>query len=58
MTTEQMRMILDKVRSVDPETRRKGLQALRDALSLIINMIDAQLNKEVKGNAEKKDEST
>lgn len=58
MTAEQLRMILDKIRSVDPETRRKGLQALRDALSLIINLIDVQLNKEVKGNAEKKDEST
>ena len=58
MTAEPLRMILDKIRSVDPETRRKGLQALRDALSLIINLIDVQLNKEVKGNAEKKDEST
>lgn len=58
MTTEQMRMILDKVRSADPETRRKGLEALRAALVMIISMIDVQLNKEVKGNAEKKDEST
>lgn len=58
MTREQLLAIAEKIRSADPETRRKGLVALRDVLSLAVSMIDALLKKEDQGNAEKKDEST
>lgn len=58
MTREQLQAITEKIRSADPETRRKGLVALRDVLSLAVAMIDALLKREEQGNAEKKDEST
>lgn len=58
MTREQLQAITEKIRSSDPETRRKGLVALRDVLSLAVAMLDAVLKREEQGNAEKKDEST
>lgn len=58
MTREQLQAITEKIRSTDPDTRRKGLVALRDVLSLAVAMLDAVIKKEVQGNAEKKDEST
>lgn len=58
MTREQLNAITEKIRSADPETRRKGLVALREILALSVAMIDALLKKEEQGNAEKKDEST
>ena len=38
--------IAEKIRSVDPETRVKGLLALKATLQLTIAMIDAALEKE------------
>lgn len=38
--------IADKIRSVDPETRVKGLLALKATLQLTIAMIDSALEKE------------
>lgn len=58
MTREQLQAITEKIRSTDPDTRRKGLVALRDVLSLAVAMLDAVIKKEVQCNAEKKDEST
>lgn len=58
MTREHLNAITEKIRSTDPETRRKGLVALREILALAVAMIDALLKKEEQGNAEKKDEST
>lgn len=55
MTREQMQALVDKIRSTDPETRRKALMALKAVLSMCVSMIDAELNKEVHDNAEKKD---
>ena len=46
MTSEQFKALADKIRSTDPATRRKGLEALRGVLQLTIAMIDAVLAKE------------
>ena len=46
MTIEQLKALADKIRSTDPATRRKGLEALRGVLQLTIAKIDAVLAKE------------
>lgn len=39
-TTEQMKAIMDKIRSISPETRLDGLKMLRSVLSGLLTMVD------------------
>lgn len=43
MTAEQWKLIADKLRSIDPETRRKGLLILKSTLQLSVRVIDKLL---------------
>ena len=46
MTGEQWKVLAEKIRSADPDTRRTGLLALKGALQLMIAMIDNYIEKE------------
>lgn len=45
-TTEQMKAIMDKIRSVSPEKRLEGLKMLRSALSGLILLVDLAIKQD------------
>ena len=53
MTAEEMKVIADKIRAIDPETRRKGLLILKSTLQLSVRVIDKLLEGGHNGTDEK-----
>lgn len=45
-TTEQMKAIMEKIRSVSPEKRLEGLKMLRSALSGLIMLVDLAIKQD------------
>lgn len=45
-TTEQMKAIMDKIRSVSPEKRLEGLKMLRSVLSGLITLVDLAIKQD------------
>ena len=45
-TTEQMKAIMGKIRSVSPEKRLEGLKMLRSALSGILTLVDLAIKQD------------
>lgn len=56
MTAEEMKVIADKIRSIDPETRRKGLLILKSTLQLSVRVIDKLLEGGHNGTNEKQND--
>lgn len=44
--TEQMKAIMEKIRSVSPEKRLEGLKMLRSALSGLIMLVDLAIKQD------------
>ena len=45
-TTEQMKAIMEKIRSVSPEKRLEGLKMLRSVLSGVLTMVDLAIKSD------------
>lgn len=57
MTAEEWKVIADKLRAIDPETRRKGLLILKSTLQLSVRVIDKLLEGGHNGTEKQTDTS-